>query len=54
MKIDGACHCGDIRFEAEVDPGKVLICHCSDCQTLSGSAYRSVVPAMGEIGRAHV
>lgn len=48
MKIDGACHCGDIRFEAEIDPGQVLLCHCSDCQTLSGSAYRSVVPATGD------
>jgi len=44
MKIDGACHCGKITFEADVDPGKVLICHCTDCQTLSGSAYRTVAP----------
>ena len=43
MRIDGSCHCGRIRFEAEVDPGKVLICHCTDCQTLSGSAFRVVV-----------
>lgn len=45
MKIDGACHCGDIRYEAEVDPETVAICHCTDCQTLSGSAFRTVVPA---------
>lgn len=43
MKIDGACHCGFITFEAEIDPDKVLVCHCTDCQTLSGSAYRTVV-----------
>ena len=42
MKIDGACHCGYITYRAEIDPGKVLICHCTDCQTLSGTAYRSV------------
>jgi len=48
MKIAGACHCGDIRFEAEVDPAQVLICHCTDCQTLSGSAYRTVAPADGD------
>jgi hypothetical protein len=48
MKIDGACHCGDIRFEADVDPAQVLICHCTDCQTLSGSAYRSVAPVSGD------
>ena len=40
MKIDGGCHCGHIRFEAEVDPETSGICHCTDCQTLSGSAYR--------------
>ncbi len=45
MKIDGACHCGAIRFEAEIDPERVLICHCSDCQILSGSAFRTVVVA---------
>jgi hypothetical protein len=44
MKIDGGCHCGNIRYEAEVDPTKVVICHCTDCQTLSGSTFRSVVP----------
>jgi hypothetical protein len=45
MNVNGKCHCGDITFEAEVDPQQVLLCHCTDCQTLSGSAYRSVVPA---------
>jgi len=44
MKVDGSCHCGRIRYEAEVDPAKVVICHCTDCQTLSGSAFRTVVP----------
>ena len=40
MKIDGSCHCGEIRYEAEVDGAKVVICNCADCQTLSGSAFR--------------
>jgi hypothetical protein len=43
MKVDGGCHCGRITFEAEIDPAKVLICHCTDCQSLSGSAFRTVV-----------
>lgn len=42
MKIDGACHCGNITYEAEIDPKKVGICHCTDCQTLSGSAFRTI------------
>ena len=40
MKIDGHCHCGQITFEAEVDPMTLTICHCTDCQTLTGSAFR--------------
>jgi hypothetical protein len=43
MKVNGGCHCGEIRYEAEVDPTKVVICHCEDCQTLSGTAFRTVV-----------
>lgn len=43
MKVDGQCHCGSIQFEAEIDPQKVVICHCTDCQSLSGTAYRLVV-----------
>jgi len=43
MHINGSCHCGEITFEAEVDENKVLLCHCHDCQKLSGTAFRSVV-----------
>lgn len=39
MKIDGGCLCGQISYEAEIDPDRVAICHCSDCQINSGSAY---------------
>lgn len=45
MKIDGACHCGSISYEATVDLEHVGICHCTDCQTLSGSAFRTFVLA---------
>ena len=45
MRIDGRCHCGEIRYEAEVDPNSVLICHCTDCQALTGTAFRAVVAA---------
>ncbi len=44
MKVDGACHCGRITFEAEIDPDRIRICHCTDCQTLSGSAFRMTAP----------
>ena len=45
MKVHGSCHCGDITYEAEVDPANVGICHCADCQMLTGSAFRVSVPA---------
>jgi hypothetical protein len=48
MKVDGACHCGHISFEAEIDPEAVRICHCTDCQTLTGSAYRITVSARAQ------
>src|SRR6185436_1303430 len=51
MKVDGACHCGAIRYEAEIDPADVGICHCRDCQTLTGSAYRVAVRAPAETMR---
>lgn len=46
MKIDGACHCGKITYEAEVDPEGTRICHCTDCQVLAGSAFRAVIPSL--------
>ncbi len=45
MKVDGRCHCGQVRYEAEIDADKVNVCHCSDCQTLTGTAYRVSAPA---------
>ena len=42
MHIDGACHCGQVQYTAEIDPARVVVCHCSDCQTMSGSAFRVI------------
>jgi hypothetical protein len=43
MKVEGSCHCGHVTFTAEIDPETASICHCMDCQTLSGSAFRTTV-----------
>ena len=43
MKVDGKCLCGFLQYEAEVDAESTLICHCRDCQTLAGSAFRTSV-----------
>jgi hypothetical protein len=45
MHVQGRCHCGRIAYEAEVNPDDVSACHCTDCQMLSGSAYRVSVRA---------
>ena len=44
MKVHGACHCGFITFEAEADPQKASICHCTDCQASTGAAFRTNIP----------
>ncbi|CDZ44744.1 GFA family protein [Neorhizobium galegae] len=46
MHVTGRCHCGYVTYEAELDPKRISICHCTDCQTLSGSPFRvtAVVP----------
>jgi hypothetical protein len=46
VKVQGQCHCGAIRFEAEADPERVSICHCTDCQSLTGTAYRVSVKGL--------
>ena len=51
MDVQGACHCGRIRFDAAVDPERVTICHCTDCQALTGTAYRVSVPTAREAFR---
>ena len=48
MKIEGQCHCGAIVYEAHVNPAKAGMCHCTDCQTLSGAPFRASVPAKAE------
>ena len=43
ITIHGSCHCGDITFQAEANPARVVICHCTDCQKMSGGPYHSIV-----------
>lgn len=45
MKVEGQCCCGAVAYEAQVQPGTATVCHCSDCQNHSGSAFRANIPA---------
>jgi hypothetical protein len=47
MRISGACHCGAITIEGEADPERVSVCHCTDCQARTGSAFGVSVPVAG-------
>jgi hypothetical protein len=50
MNVDGQCHCGRVGYRAEIDPQRVSVCHCTDCQTLTGSPYRvTVICSAGQI-----
>lgn len=48
MDVKGSCHCGNVEFDARVDPRRIGICHCADCQTFSGSAFRVSVLVSGD------
>lgn len=51
MKVTGSCHCGQVTYEAEVDPEGASLCHCTDCQALSGAPFRVSVHAPAQAFR---
>ncbi len=36
---DGGCQCGKLRYRLEGEPVALAVCHCTDCQQQSGSAF---------------
>ena len=43
MKIEGGCLCGKVRYSGEAEPIFVGVCHCTNCQKGSGSAFNAVL-----------
>ncbi len=41
---EGGCVCGAVRYRLGEDPLELHVCHCTDCQTLSGSAFGMTMP----------
>lgn len=35
----GGCQCGAVRYEIVQEPAGYYVCHCTDCQRQSGSAF---------------
>jgi hypothetical protein len=59
LPLTGTCHCGGLTYEIAARPVCCAVCHCTNCQRISGSAFACniVVPEAGfritggEIGR---
>jgi hypothetical protein len=54
MKIEGGCLRSKVRYSAEAEPAFVGVCHCQNCQKVSGTAFAAVVglpkPALSVTG----
>ena len=43
--MDGGCGCGQVRYQINASQSPVVYaCHCTDCQTHSGSAFALQMP----------
>jgi hypothetical protein len=38
-KLTGGCQCGAIRYEISAPPVNCYVCHCTECQKQSASAF---------------
>jgi hypothetical protein len=39
LPLTGGCQCGALRYEVRAEPLAVYVCHCTECQRQSGSAF---------------
>jgi hypothetical protein len=37
--LPGGCVCGAVRYQLTADPVTLYACHCTDCQTATGSSF---------------
>ena len=40
-RYEGGCYCGAVRYELTAPPQATMVCHCSICRHLNGSAMGS-------------
>ena len=38
-RYTGGCQCGAVRYEISAEPVSTYVCHCTVCQSQSGSAF---------------
>ena len=46
--IEGGCACGAVRYRLTAPPYTIYTCHCTDCQTLTTSAFTLSMPVARE------
>ena len=39
LPLTGGCQCGTVRYQITAAPLAVYVCHCTECQRQSGSAF---------------
>ena len=39
LPLKGGCQCGAVRYSINSAPRTFYVCHCTDCQSQSGSAF---------------
>ena len=44
----GGCQCGHIRYELKAEPLTIYVCHCTECQKQSSSAFGMSMPVPRE------
>ena len=37
--MEGGCQCGKVRYRIDGEPLNLAVCHCTECQRQSGSAF---------------
>ena len=42
-QLDGHCLCGKVTYTCDGQPMATLLCHCTDCQRQTGTAFSIVV-----------
>lgn len=48
MHLEGRCLCGAVSYAFDGEPSVVAVCHCSDCQRQTGTAFSVVVGVVDE------
>lgn len=43
LPLTGGCLCGGLRYELAAEPLLAYVCHCTDCQHLTSSAFSVAV-----------